>query len=189
MDARIMSGHDASIGAVDCGGTLADDAHEVGFLHDEEVLPVELDLGARPLAEQHLVADLDIDRRELSGFVASAGTNSHDLALGGLFLCRVGNDDAAFSLFLGINPFDHNTVMQRTNFGLSHYAPPGVSQPSVLASMDACALIRDGRAIRIFWQSYSESAIRWRGYGLAAMLSSKPLKPLVRACRIDASMS
>jgi hypothetical protein len=32
-----------------------DDAHDVGLLHDQEILAVEHDLGARPLAEQHLV--------------------------------------------------------------------------------------------------------------------------------------
>ena len=36
-------------------------AHDVGLLHDQEFLAVELDLGARPLAEQHAVADLDVD--------------------------------------------------------------------------------------------------------------------------------
>ena len=41
---------------------LADDPEDVGFLHDEEVLAVDLDLGARPFAEQDLVAGLDVER-------------------------------------------------------------------------------------------------------------------------------
>ena len=41
----------------------ADHAHDVGFLHDQQVLAVELDLGAAPLAEQDAVADLDVERR------------------------------------------------------------------------------------------------------------------------------
>src|SRR3981081_1188730 len=32
-------------------GDLIDHAHDVGFLHDHQVLAIDLDLGARPLAE------------------------------------------------------------------------------------------------------------------------------------------
>src|SRR5487761_983708 len=42
-----------------------DHAHDVGLLHDQELLALELDLGARPFAEQHAVAGLDADRNEL----------------------------------------------------------------------------------------------------------------------------
>jgi hypothetical protein len=40
------------------GSGTFEDAHDVAFLHDQEVLAVDLDLGARPLAEQHALADL-----------------------------------------------------------------------------------------------------------------------------------
>ena len=40
-----------------------DDTHDVVFLHDQQVLAVDLDLGAGPLAEQDLIAGLDIERR------------------------------------------------------------------------------------------------------------------------------
>ena len=95
-------------------------AHDVGFLHDQELLAIELDLGARPLAEQHAVAALDVDRDQLAGLVAAAGTDGDDLALLGLFLGAVRNDDAALGLFLGVDTLDHDTVMQRTKFGFSH---------------------------------------------------------------------
>ena len=42
---------------------------------------VDLDFGARPLAEQHAVADLQIDRDQLAGFVAAAGADGDDFAL------------------------------------------------------------------------------------------------------------
>src|SRR5213080_1033010 len=32
-------------------GASGEDAHDVGLFHDEQLFPVELDLGARPLAE------------------------------------------------------------------------------------------------------------------------------------------
>src|SRR5438477_8390036 len=42
-------------------GNVGEDAHDVAFLHDQEILAVDLDLGAGPLAEQHAVADLEVD--------------------------------------------------------------------------------------------------------------------------------
>src|ERR1700691_4747687 len=48
-----------------------DHAHDVGLLHDQELLAVELDLGAGPFAEQHAVAGLDPDRDDLAVFVAA----------------------------------------------------------------------------------------------------------------------
>ena len=48
-----------------CGllGLLLEHAHDVALLHDQQLLAVDLDLGAAPLAEQHLVALLQVDRR------------------------------------------------------------------------------------------------------------------------------
>src|SRR6187401_3158621 len=77
------------------GHRLVDHAHDVGLLHDQELLAVDLDLGARPFAEQHAVADLDVDWDEFAGLVAATGANSDDLALGWLFLRGVRNNDAA----------------------------------------------------------------------------------------------
>src|SRR5438876_11723810 len=81
---------------------LSQRAHDVGLLHDQEFLAVELDLGARPFAEQHAVADLDVDRDQLAGLVAAARTDGDHLALGGLFLGGVRNDDAAPGLLFGV---------------------------------------------------------------------------------------
>src|ERR1700733_3424469 len=121
MDARVKPGHD------DCdmrcsGGVvrLREHAHDVGFLHDQELFAVELDLGARPLAEQHAIAGLDVDRNELAGLVAPTGADCDNLTLLGFFLGAVRNDNAALGLFLGVDTFDHDTVMQRTKFGFSH---------------------------------------------------------------------
>src|ERR1700694_2102954 len=99
---------------------LRQHAHDVALLHDQEFLAVELDLGARPFAEQHAVADFEVDRDQLAGFVAAAGADRRDFALRGLFLGAVGNDDAALGLFFGVDTLDHDTVMQRTKFGFSH---------------------------------------------------------------------
>src|ERR1700753_2943237 len=101
-------------------GWLGKHAHDVALLHDQEFLAVELDLGAGPLAEQHAVADLEVYRDQLAGFVAAAAADRRDFALRGLFLGAVGDNDAALGLFFGIDTFDHDTVMQRTKFGFSH---------------------------------------------------------------------
>src|SRR5208337_3717831 len=52
------------------GGSARDDAHDVGLLHDQQLLAVDLDLGARPLAEQDAVAGLDVERNKLPGLIA-----------------------------------------------------------------------------------------------------------------------
>src|ERR1700733_924597 len=91
-----------------------DHAHDVGLLHDQEFLAVDLDLGAAPLAEQDLVSGLDVQRDELAAFVAGARTSSDDLALLRLLLRGVRDDDAALRLFLAFEATDDDAVMQGT---------------------------------------------------------------------------
>src|SRR5262245_8184051 len=64
-------------------------AHDVGFLHDEVLDAVDLDLGAGPFAEQHEITGLDVESDQLAGFIASARADGDDLALHGLFLCSI----------------------------------------------------------------------------------------------------
>src|SRR5215208_8355889 len=59
-------------GGLGLGGALVAHAHDVAFLHDQQLVAVELDLGAGPLAEQHAVADLDAQRDEVALLVAGA---------------------------------------------------------------------------------------------------------------------
>jgi hypothetical protein len=69
--------------------------HDVALLHDQVFLTVDLDLGAGPLAEQHPVADLEVDRDELAVLVAAARADADDLALLRLLLGGIGNNDPA----------------------------------------------------------------------------------------------
>src|SRR5215471_16447382 len=96
-------------------------AHDVAFLHDQELNAVDLDLGARPFTEQHPIAGLDVDGNELAGFVASSRANRNDLALLRLLLGGVGNNDAAGALLLGFDALDDHAVVKRTEF---HCSPP-----------------------------------------------------------------
>ena len=91
-------------------------AHDVGLLHDEELLAVDLDLGAGPLAEQHAVACLEVDGDELAGFVAGARADGDDFAFLRLLLGGVGNDDAALRLLFAFEAADDDAVVQRTEF-------------------------------------------------------------------------
>jgi len=52
--------------------------------------PVDLDLGARPLSEQHPVAGLDVERVHLPVFAAGTRPDRNDVAFHWLFLCGIG---------------------------------------------------------------------------------------------------
>src|SRR6185312_2850903 len=98
------------------GTSGRDDAHDVGFLHDEEFLTIELHLGAGPFAEQDAVAGLHIQRHDLALLVPRAGTDGDHFAFHRLFLGGVRDDDATGGLLFGIEPADDNPVMQGTEF-------------------------------------------------------------------------
>src|SRR5205823_2969594 len=55
--APLLSGRRELRGLLAGSGGLFENAHDVAFLHDQEIDAVDLDLGARPLAEQHALAD------------------------------------------------------------------------------------------------------------------------------------
>src|SRR3981189_890798 len=121
-------------------GHVGEDAHDVAFLHDQQFLTIELDLGAGPFAEQYAVADLKVDRDQLASFVAATRADGGDFALGGLFLGTVRNDDAASGLLFGVDALDHDAVVKRTEFH------------AVLLSFCNCCRILE------FWQSEQASA-------------------------------
>src|ERR1700722_13502897 len=98
------------------GARALDHTHDVGLLHDQKVLTVDLDFGARPFAEQHPVARFEVKRNELAAFVPSARSHGDDLALLRLLLDGVGNDDAALRLVLSFNAADDDAVVQGTEF-------------------------------------------------------------------------
>src|SRR5688500_11729928 len=85
-------------GGLGDGGVILEDAHQVAFLHDQELVAVELDLGAGPLAEQHPVADRHAHRDQLAILVAGTWADGQDLALHRLFLGGIGNDDPTLGL-------------------------------------------------------------------------------------------
>src|SRR5215212_3100498 len=95
-------------------GLAFEDAHDVGLFHDEQLLVVELHLGARPLAEQDAVAGLHVQRAQLALVVQGAGAGGDHLALLRLLLGGVGDDDAARGLLFRRDAADQDAVMQGT---------------------------------------------------------------------------
>src|SRR5918996_830914 len=99
-----------------CRALAFDDAYDVRFLHDQQLLAVHLDLGARPFAEQDGIAFLDIRLNPLAGLVAGARADRHHLALHRLFLGGIGDDHSTRRARLLLDPPDHHTIMQRLDF-------------------------------------------------------------------------
>src|ERR1700733_1597168 len=98
------------------GACALDHTHDVGLLHDQKVLAVDLDLGAGPFAEQHPVARFEFEWHQLAALVPSARPRGDDLALLRLLLDSVGNNDAALRLLLTFNATDDDTIEQWTEF-------------------------------------------------------------------------
>src|SRR2546422_6904628 len=94
---------------------LLDDREHVLFLHDQVLLLVHLDLGARVLAEEDPVVRLHVQRDLLAILVHLPVAHCDDLALLGLLLRGVGNDDAALLGILLFLALDEDPVVQRTN--------------------------------------------------------------------------
>src|SRR5205814_7682440 len=97
-------------------GGPVEHAHDVGFLHDHQVLAIELDLGARPLREQHMIAAFDFERMQLAGLVEGAGTDGEYLAFHRLFLNRVEREDPAGGLRLRFDTEHQDAVLQWSQF-------------------------------------------------------------------------
>src|SRR5580700_2091203 len=107
---------DARSGGLLLGRGALEHPHDVALLHDQVLDTVDLDLGAGPLAEQHAVARMHIDRDQLAALITAAGTDRNDLALRRLLLGRIRDDEAAGSAFLGIDALDDDTIVKRTKF-------------------------------------------------------------------------
>jgi hypothetical protein len=95
---------------VECAGAL-DYAHDVGLLHDQEVFVIDLDLAARPFAEQDAIACFQIERHDLAVLVASARTNGDDFALLRLLLGSIRDDNAALRLLFAFDAADDDAVV------------------------------------------------------------------------------
>src|ERR1700693_620443 len=93
---------------------LLEDAEDFFLTHDEELFAVELDLGAGVLAEEDVVASLDIEGEDLAFVVGLTLTDGDHFALLGLFLGGVGDDDAAADALALFNAPDQDAIVKRS---------------------------------------------------------------------------
>src|SRR6516225_5919426 len=91
-----------------------DHPKDVALFHDEQILTINLDFGARPLPEEDAVTTLDVERHDPAALITATRSRGDHLALHRLLLRSVGNDDAARCLRVFFNPAHDHTIMQRT---------------------------------------------------------------------------
>src|SRR5665647_3589799 len=85
--------------------------------------PAELDLGTAVLAVDHLVADGDVERDPIAVVVDATRADGQDLALLGLFLRGVRNDQTRGRRLLRVEGPDNDPVLERLD-GDRHSGPP-----------------------------------------------------------------
>src|SRR5213594_402668 len=95
--------------------SLADDREYFVLAEDEVLLAVDLDVGPRVLAEEDLVPGLDVEGDLGAVLEDLAVADGDDLALLGLLLGGVGDDDPALDRLLLLDSLDDQTVVQWTN--------------------------------------------------------------------------
>src|SRR5215213_4630982 len=114
---------------VSCARRLfADDREDVLLADDEELIVVELELGPRVLPVEDLHPDLDVHRRPLAFGVEGAWPDGEDLALLGLLLGGVREDDAALGHLLAGRRLDDDAIAEWLELGLrggGQRLPPG----------------------------------------------------------------
>src|SRR3954462_6147387 len=109
------------LGGLLAGNRLLDDAHDVAIPHDQILGPLDLDLRARPLAEQHAVATLEIDGGDFPGLIAAAWTDGDHLSLRRLLFGGIRDDDSACALAVRIEARKHHAVVKGPKL---HVNPP-----------------------------------------------------------------
>src|SRR6476469_3155083 len=102
-----------SSGAGQARGLGLDDREDVLLGEDQEVLVLDLELGPGVLRVQDLVADGDVDRFALAVVKDLARTDRQDLALLGLLLRGIRQDDARLRHLLTRRGLDDDAIAQR----------------------------------------------------------------------------
>src|SRR5205809_3631994 len=96
--------------------SLTDNRQDFVLAEDEVLLAVDLDVRAGVLAEEDLVTGLDVEGNLGSVLEDLAVADGDDLALLGLLLGGVGDDDPALDRFLLFDALDDQAVVKWTNF-------------------------------------------------------------------------
>src|SRR5690606_3447429 len=92
---------------------IVDDREDVPLLENQELLVVELELRARILGEEHVVADRDFHRDTIAILVEAALPNRNDLAALRLLFGGVRKNDTALRDLVALNRLDDDAVAER----------------------------------------------------------------------------
>src|SRR5215471_2770785 len=95
-----------------CLGRTAELRENLFLSEDQQFFAIDFDFAAAVLAEQHAVADVDVEGDALA-LLALARTDGDHFALLRFLFCRVRDDDAALDGFLLFNALHDHTVVQR----------------------------------------------------------------------------
>ena len=102
---------------------LANNPHDVGFLHNQKVLSINFHLSAAPFAEQDTVALFDIERGIFTVITADAWSNCDNFAFGGFFSRCIRDNDPASGFGVFFDACNNNAVMEGTKFCLLYTSP------------------------------------------------------------------
>src|SRR5258708_7453899 len=91
---------------------LFQNPEDLTLFHDQILFAIDLDLRAAILADQHAITLLHLKRNELPVLIALAGAQGDYLALLGLFLGGIRNDDSALLHFLLFNRLHQHPIAQ-----------------------------------------------------------------------------
>nr|QRG44145.1 hypothetical protein [Escherichia coli] len=137
---------DCGLGCGEAAGS-AQHGEDVVFLHHQVLGAVELDLGAGVLAEQHLVADLDLRRAHVAVVEHLALAHGDDLALDRLLGGRIRDHDTTGGDLLFLGALDDDAVVQRLDVNRRAYLPRGATHRLYRAPPRPCARAKIRRLI------------------------------------------
>src|SRR5262245_14827429 len=161
-----------------------DDTEDIFLTQDEVLLAVDLDLRPRIFAEQDPVARLHVEGDDLAVLVDLPLAYRDDLALLGLLLRGVGDDDATRALLLLLlEPLDDQPISQRPDPGCHDSKPP---------SREAIRPPGASKKLFVEWRSSAGRTrvlarrAHIRSSGLAVKGGTPPFPPAGRKASADA---
>ena len=136
-----------------CLGITCHLRQHVAAGEDQQVLAVDGDLGPAVLRVDDLVADGDVEGDQLAGVVGpAAGADGEDLALLGLLLGGVGDDETRRGLLLGLARANDDAIVERLQ---TH-----VGAPPLAVSTLSCRVLTIAASAALVQPRYSVSGLQ-----------------------------
>src|ERR1039457_46995 len=93
---------------------LLDDSEDVVFSHHQKVITINLNFGAGILAEQHHIANLDIQRQDFTFFSLLAIAAGYDLSALRFLFCGFRDEKSPLGFGFFFDPLDEDAVLKRS---------------------------------------------------------------------------